>query len=101
MISTSEKIYRLVAKIPKGKVTTYGTIAKKLKISPRIVGFVLHVNKNPEKIPCHRVVDRNGNVAKNYAFGGNLKQKEKLEKEGVTFKKKMQVNLGLHFYELN
>lgn len=75
----------IVSKIPKGKVMTYGQIAKKLKISPRLVGRVLHENKDPENIPCYRVIFSDGSLSKNYAFGGMKKQKKKLIKEGVKF----------------
>ena len=85
-----ERVYQLVKLIPKGKVTTYGEIAKKLKISPRTVGWTLHANKNPE-IPCHRVVSKNGKIAKNYAFGGAKAQREKLISEGVKFKDKNHI----------
>lgn len=80
------KVYNLVSKIPKGKVMTYGQIAKILKIkSPRIVGQILHQNKDPKKIPCHRVVFSDGRLSENYAFGGAQSQERKLINEGVKF----------------
>ncbi len=88
-----EKVYELVRKIPKGKVTTYGEIAKQLDISPRVVGNILHMNPDQTKTPCHRVVDRNGRVAPGYAFGGKDIQKKLLEEEGVLFKDATHVNL--------
>lgn len=82
----SEKIYKIVSKIPKGKVSTYKQIAKITAIkNPRIVGFYLHKNLDPKTIPCHRVIRNDGTLAKGYAFGGIKKQKEILEKEGVKF----------------
>ena len=85
-MNTFEKVYKVVAKIPKGKVTTYGEIAKFLGIgNPRIVGFALHVNRDPDNIPCHRVVNKNGELASGYAFGGLDIQRQLLEQEGVTF----------------
>lgn len=82
------KIFQVVSAIPKGKVMTYGQIAKKLSLkSARIVGKVLHENKDPKNIPCHRVVFADGSLSKNYAFGGIKKQKEKLQMEGVIFEK--------------
>lgn len=88
-----EKIYSVVAKIPQGKVTTYNAVAKKSDTTPRVVGFALHANKNPQQIPCHRVVNIKGNLAKGYAFGGAVEQRKKLEKEGVHFKLDYQVDL--------
>lgn len=88
-----KQVFSVVARIPKGKVMTYGGVAKKVKTTPRIVGFALHKNPDPKNIPCHRVVDRDGKVAKNYAFGGWKKQREILIKEGVKFKDDLRVNL--------
>lgn len=88
------EVYKIVKKIPRGKTTTYGKIAKQLNISPRLVGRILHLNPDPKNIPCHRVVDRNGNVAANYAFGGARKQKELLIREGVKLKNAWQVELS-------
>lgn len=85
--ATSEKVFKLVKEIPKGQVTTYGKIAEALNLkSVRIVGRILHQNKDPENIPCHRVVFSNGHLSKNYAYGGELAQKKKLIMEGVIFK---------------
>lgn len=80
-------VYELVAKVPKGKVTTYEALAKLVSADPRIIGFALHSNKDPENIPCHRVIKTNGKVAAGFAFGGPHMQKEMLEKEGIDFEK--------------
>lgn len=83
--STYMKVYEIVAQIPKGTVTTYGQIAIKLgniRLS-RVVGNALHVNPDPVKYPCHRVVNREGKLAPMYVFGGIGVQREKLIKEGV------------------
>ncbi len=84
-MENKQRVYNIVSKIPKGKVTTYGAIAKKLKISPRLVGRILHVNKDPKNIPCHRVVFADGSLSKSYAFGGMKFQRKRLEKERVKF----------------
>lgn len=84
------QVYQVVKQIPKGKVTTYGNIAKilgKPKMS-RQVGWALHVNPNPDEIPCYRVVDRFGRVSVAFAFGGANVQRALLEKEGVIFDEK-------------
>jgi len=95
---TFKKIWKLVVKIPRGKVTTYGEIAKALKIKDaRVIGWALQKNKDPA-IPCHRVVNRTGFLAKNYAFGGEKIQKEKLKKEGIKFISNFQVDLKTHFW---
>lgn len=86
MKNNYEKVYNLVLKIPKGKVTTYGSIGKKLHMSPRVVGQALHKNPYEGTIPCHRVVNKIGRLAPTFAFGGKNAQKRLLEAEGVIFK---------------
>lgn len=85
MKSFSEKVYEAAKKIPEGKVVTYGQIAKLIgnPKAVRAVGNALHVNPTPIKVPCHRVVDRDGRLAKNFGSGGAQGQKKLLEKEGV------------------
>lgn len=79
-----EKVYAKVKKIPKGKVVTYGQIAKLSGIkSPRVVGNILHNNTDPIGVPCHRVVNAKGKLAAAYAFGGMFEQKRRLQKEGI------------------
>lgn len=85
--STFELVYETVRQIPKGKVATYGDIAVRIgnpRLS-RVVGYALHVNPEPGVIPCHRVVNRFGEVSKAFAFGGENKQHILLEQEGVEF----------------
>lgn len=81
------KIYEIVKKIPSGKVSTYGDISNYLLIkNPKIVGWALHANKS-KKVPCHRVVNKEGRLSKSYSFGGEKEQKERLVEEGVKFNK--------------
>ena len=87
MENTFEKIYAVVKQIPRGKVATYGQVAL-LEGNPRwsrVVGYALHVNPDPGKIPCHRVVNRFGECSGSFAFGGRATQQMLLEGEGVTF----------------
>ena len=85
--STYERIYDVVKQIPKGKVATYGQVAALAgnKRWSRVVGYALHVNPDPDNIPCYRVVNRLGEVSKAFAFGGENRQIELLENEGVKF----------------
>ena len=84
-----QQVYDVVKEIPRGKVATYGQIAKILgapKFS-QIVGYALHSNPNPKEIPCHRVVNRFGQLSGSFAFGGKQGQRLRLEKEGIVFEK--------------
>ena len=85
--NTFELIYEAVKKIPKGRVASYGQIAM-LAGNPRwarVVGYALHVNPDPENIPCYRVVTKDGRLSPAFAFGGENRQRELLEREGVRF----------------
>ncbi len=86
-ISTFDRIYQVVCNIPRGRVATYGTVAALAgnKRWSRVVGYALHVNPKPGVIPCHRVVNRFGEVSRAFAFGGENRQITLLEEEGVTF----------------
>lgn len=89
-----EQVYEVVKQIPKGKVMTYGQIAELLGThDARKVGWALHANKDAE-CPCHRVVNKEGNVSDSYAFGGYQEQKYKLLAEGVEFLDEKSVDLG-------
>jgi methylated-DNA-protein-cysteine methyltransferase-like protein len=80
-------MYAVVKNIPRGKVASYGTVAR-LAGYPRCsrqVGFALHKNPDPENIPCHRVVFKDGSLSRAFAFGGENRQRKLLEREGVRF----------------
>ncbi len=98
--NTFTAVYSAVQKIPRGNVTTYGEIAKYIGIrNSRVVGFALHANPNSDKTPCHRVVTKDGKLAKGYAFGGAGIQKQLLENEGIKFNSE-NVDLSKYFYSL-
>ena len=80
-----EKIYEVVKQIPKGTVATYGQVAALAgnKRWARVVGYALHVNPDPEGIPCYRVVNREGRLSDAFAFGGVNQQKFLLEADGI------------------
>ena len=81
----NEDVYDLLQKIPEGKVTTYGDLARALgnPLASRIIGRILGQNPNPILVPCHRVVMSKGKLG-GYRYGTN-KKKELLEKEGLSF----------------
>jgi len=92
MTTKEDKVYLLLTKIPKGKVITYGRIAKKFGISPREVGRILSRNEHPERFTCYKVVRSDGSLG-GYTIGNRndsstLKiKKEKLVRDGVKFNK--------------
>ena len=82
-----ETVYEIVKQIPRGKVMSYGQIARAAGFprKAREVGWALHVNPDPEHIPCHRVVTREGRVSPAFVFGGENMQVALLKSEGVEF----------------
>ncbi len=98
-----ERVYEAVQKIPKGKVATYGQIAL-MAGSPRasrVVGGALHRNPRPGEIPCHRVVNREGRLAPDFAFGGLDAQRMMLEAENVQVSKEGFVDLRKYLWREN
>ena len=100
-MNTFDQIYKVVSTIPRGKVTTYGEISNYLKLAnPRIVGYALHVNGDPDNVPCHRVVNKKGELAPGYAFGGPNIQKKLLEIEGIEIQNN-KIDLSKYLYKLS
>ncbi|OGY21877.1 MAG: hypothetical protein A2126_00665 [Candidatus Woykebacteria bacterium GWB1_45_5] len=98
-MNNRELVYKIVSLIPKGKVLTYAALAKLAGVkSPRLVGKILHQNKDPKNIPCHRVVNSRGEAATNYAFGGAGDQLKKLRAERIETIKS-RVNLTKHLWQ--
>ena len=87
-IKLYQEIYKIVSEIPKGKVMTYGQIARSVG-NPgwaRLVGQAMFHAPDSHDIPCHRVLNCKGEMAPDYAFGGKDIQRKMLEDEGVIFK---------------
>ncbi len=89
---TDQDVYILLSKIPPGKVSTYGDIAKALghPKAARAIGRIIANNPNPISIPCHRVVKSNGEIG-GFAYGEQRKR-EILEKEGIKFQNRIAEN---------
>ncbi|MDO4418173.1 MAG: MGMT family protein [Eubacteriales bacterium] len=82
---TFEAVYEIVRRIPRGKVATYGQIARMLGNVrwARVVGYALHDNPDGDLTPCYRVVNREGRVSSAFVFGGKNRQIELLEADGI------------------
>ena len=81
-----ERCYLVVQRIPYGKVTTYGAIARHLGAgkSARVVGWAMN-NSHDRDIPAHRVVNRIGVLTGKHHFGGTQIMKQLLESESHQF----------------
>ena len=99
-MTSFEKIYDVVKKIPCGKVATYGQIARLAGNDrwARVVGYALHANPSPGEIPCHRVVNRFGGMAPAFAFGGSDEQARLLRAEGVEVRDDNTVDLEKYLW---
>jgi methylated-DNA-[protein]-cysteine S-methyltransferase len=84
--SFQEKVYKECSKIPKGKVSTYNSIAKKLKSGPRAVGNALRRNPYAPQVPCHRVIKSDRTLGGYDGIMNNSKKAQMLKSEGIIIK---------------
>ena len=85
-ISLGQRLKEVIKKVPKGKVATYGQIAT-LAGNPRAarqVVRILHSSSEKDKLPWHRIVNRQGRIALKPGYGYEI-QRELLRQEGIRF----------------
>ena len=88
----AQRVYDLCTKIPKGKVTTYGEIARTLRVdSPRAVGQALRCNPFAPTVPCHRVIRSDGTLG---GFKGESAGKAIAQKVALLRREGVYVNAG-------
>jgi len=81
-----DRVYQVVKLIPYGRVTSYGAIAEYLgsKGSSRMVGWAMNASHHStERIPAHRVVNRQGLLTGKNHFGSSTMMQQLLESEGI------------------
>lgn len=83
-----DQVYQVARLIPKGRVTSYGAIAKYLGAakSSRIVGYAMNSSFSLKNVPAHRVVNRNGLLTGKMHFENPDKMQQLLEAEGIKVK---------------
>lgn len=92
----------VVRQIPRGRVTSYGVIAKYLGAarSSRMVGFCMNnAHAVKPKVPAHRVVNRNGLLTGKHHFGSPTAMEDLLKKEGVKVKDDQVVEFARKFWD--
>lgn len=96
-----DRVYEIVARIPNGRATTYGAIARALgnPRGAREVGWALNGVPEGSQLPCHRVVDREGRLSGGWAFGHPEIMAGRLEDEGVPFLEQYRVDLSVCFWD--
>ncbi len=95
-------VFDVVRLIPKGRVTSYGAIAKYLGTgrSSRMVGWAMNASHlSKPKVPAHRVVNRIGMLTGKMHFSTLYKMQEQLEKEGIRVKKDKIVDFKKYFWD--
>lgn len=96
-----DRVYAIVARIPYGRVTTYGRIAQALGSirGARLVGWALATVPDGHDLPCHRVVNRIGELSGGWHFGHPDIMRARLLAEGIPFRDEYQVDLAKCLWE--
>ena len=95
------KIYKIVRRIPRGRVATYGQVAELAGLDghARQVGYALHALPDSMKLPWHRVINSRGEVSPRSRGDSHELQRELLEAEGVAFDEGGRVDLRRYQWE--
>lgn len=96
-----DDVYAVVRLIPKGRVTSYGAIAKYLGAakSSRMVGYAMNAAHTLHDVPAHRVVNRAGVLTGKHHFSTPTRMQKLLEKEGVKVKDDCVVDFRKLFWD--
>ncbi len=94
-------VYEVVKLIPKGRVTSYGAIARYLGAakSSRLVGYAMNNAHSLPNIPAHRVLNRKGVLTGKHHFASPNRMQELLEAEGIRVKEDAVVNFDKLFWD--
>ena len=97
----TKTVIHIIKHIPKGKILTYGRIAK-LAGSPRAarqVSWILHSSSRKYKLPWHRVISSNGTISIKSIDGKSI-QKHLLQEEGVKISDRFKVDLDQYLWAI-
>lgn len=95
-ITSYEHIYRVVRRIPRGRVASYGQVATLagLPRQARLVGYALHALPDEREVPWQRVINARGQISVRRFGGSEDLQRRLLEEEGVRFDARGRVDLA-------
>lgn len=95
-----QKVIRICKSIPRGRVTTYGTIAvlAGLPRGARLVGGMLHFSNQRDPLPWQRVINRHGFISTKCLDHPKAEQKMLLEQEGIEVTDDFMIDLGRYFW---
>ncbi len=96
-----EDVYEVVMLVPKGRVTSYGAIARYLgtAMSARMVGWAMNAAHTEKSVPAHRVVNSQGLLTGKHHFKTPSAMQKALEKEGVKVAKDKVVDFQKRFWD--
>jgi methylated-DNA-protein-cysteine methyltransferase-like protein len=101
-LATYQRIYAVVAQIPRGRVATYGQVARLAGMprQARLVGYALHKLPAGNRAPWHRVINAQGRISpRSFGLGREDEQRVMLEQEGVPFSREGRASLAEHQWE--
>jgi methylated-DNA-protein-cysteine methyltransferase-like protein len=92
-----DRVYAVIRRIPRGRVATYGQIARLAGLAgqARQVGYALSALPAGSRVPWHRVINARGEVSRRSHPGAELTQRMLLEREGLRFDARGRVRLRL------
>ncbi len=95
------QVYALVRRIPRGKVVTYGQIARLLGAprSARVVGWAMHGNPHGSRVPWHRVVQQGGSLSPKCCPYDPGRQRRLLQRERVNFRLDGRIDMAVHQWQ--
>ena len=97
--SVYQTVYEIVRQIPKGKVSTYGRIARMIEgCTARMVGYAMAATPSNKEIPWHRVINSQGKISIRANGDTDHVQKQLLISEGIQFSKSDKVDLSLYLW---
>ena len=101
-LSSYQRIYSIVRKIPRGRVASYGQVARiaGLPGHARQVGYAMSALPYGSSVPWHRVINAQGRVSRRRVPGPELTQRMLLEQEGVRFGASGRIDLYLYGWAL-
>ena len=93
---TRDKIYQVVAVVPRGQVATYGQIAKIVRCSPRDVGYAMAALPPSSTVPWQRIINRHGRISVRRDGQPDSEQRRQLRNEGIIFDARGAINLSVY-----
>ena len=96
-----QDVYEVVKLIPKGRITSYGAIARYLGTtkSARVVGWAMNNSHMLNNVPAHRVVNRDGLLTGKNHFSHSNEMKNLLESEGIKVQKDKIINFNSYYWD--